>query len=109
MTGEAEGYDKPAAVETAAGRVCLHIGAEAVAIPEETNDARVKNVRKAESMRTTTAEPLAVPEKKMRSADGVVSVENEDGPANKTAATSRPSNWETLSKSQKGNWRKRNQ
>ena len=32
----------------------------------------------SESMGTTTAEPQAVPEKKMRSADGVVLVENED-------------------------------
>ena len=60
-----------------------------------------------ESMGTTTAEPQAVPEKKMRSADGVVSVENEAGPANETAATSRPSNWETFSPSQKRHWRKR--
>ena len=61
-----------------------------------------------ESMGTTTAEPQSVPEKKMRSADGVVSVENEAGPLTTvTAAKSRPSNWETLSPSQKRNWRKR--
>ena len=62
----------------------------------------------SESMGTTTAEPQAVPEKKMRSADGVVSVENEAGSANETAVISRPSNWETMSHSQKANWRKRN-
>jgi len=54
----------------------------------------------AESMGTTAAEPQAVPDKKMRSADGVVLVENEAGPANETAATSRPSNWATLTNSQ---------
>ena len=58
-------------------------------------------------MGTTAAEPQAVPEKKMRRADVVSLVENEAGPANETAATSRPSNWETLSPSQKRNWRKR--
>ncbi len=86
-------------METAAGRVCLHIGAESVVIPEETNDARVKNVRKAESMGTTTTEPLAVPGKKMR-ADGTLLVENETDLHNETAATSRPWNWNTFSRSQ---------
>jgi hypothetical protein len=62
----------------------------------------------SESMGTTTAEPQAVLEKKRRSADGVVLVENEAGPAHETAATPRPSNWETMSHSQKANWRKRN-
>ena len=61
-----------------------------------------------ESMGTTTAEPQAVPEKKIRSADGVASVENEAGPPTiVAAATSRPSNWETFSPSQKRHWRKR--
>jgi hypothetical protein len=63
----------------------------------------------AESMVTTAAEPQAVPDKKMRSADGVVSVENEAGPANETAATSRPSNWATMTNSQKSKWRKRHE
>ena len=50
------------------------------------------------------------PEKKMRSADGVASVESEAGPLTIVAAAkSHPSNWETLSPSQKRNWRKRNQ
>ena len=63
-----------------------------------------------EPMGTTTAEPQAVPEKKMRSADGVVSVENEAGPLmTVAAATPRPSNWETMSPNQKSHWRKRNQ
>ena len=62
----------------------------------------------SESMGTTTAEPQAVPEKKMRSADGVVLVANEAGsPTTVTAAKPRPSNWETLSPSQKRHWRKR--
>ena len=63
----------------------------------------------SESMGTTTAEPQAVPEKKMRRADDAVSVENEEGPTSAKAATSRPSNWETMSHSQKSHWRKRNQ
>ena len=64
----------------------------------------------SESMGTTTAEPQAVPEKKMRSADGVVLVENEEGPlTTAAAATSRPSNWETFSPSQKRHWRKRHE
>jgi hypothetical protein len=39
--------------------------------------ARVKNVRKIDSMEITVAEPLASPEKKMRRADGVPLVESE--------------------------------
>ena len=45
----------------------------------------------------------------MRRADGIFLVENEADPANETAATSRPSNWEAMSHSQKRNWRKRNE
>ena len=55
--------------EAVSGCVDLHIVADSVAHPEETNDARIKNVRKADSMGTITAEPLAVPEKKMRADD----------------------------------------
>ena len=61
-----------------------------------------------ESMGTTTAEPQTVPETKRRRADDVVLVENEAGPANEADALSRSLNWETLSKSQKAHWRKRN-
>ena len=50
-------------------------------------------VRKAESMGMTTVDPLEVPEKKMRRADGVLLVESEADSANETAATPRPSNW----------------
>ncbi len=60
-------------------------------------------------MGTTTAEPQAVPEKKRRRADGASSVESEVGPANETSATTRPSNWDDMSHSQKRNWRKRNE
>ena len=60
----------------------------------------------AESMGTTAAEPQAVPEKKMRRADGVFLVEDEAGPANVTAATSRPSNWDTFSPSRKAHFRR---
>ena len=63
-----------------------------------------------ESMGTTAAEPQAVPEKKMRRADGALSVESEaeSGPPT-VAAASRPSNWDTLSRSQKSKWRKRHE
>ena len=40
-------------------------------------------------MGTTTAEPQAVPEKKMRRADDAFSVENEEDPTSATTATSR--------------------
>ena len=61
-----------------------------------------------ESMGTTTAEPQAVPETKMKQVDGALLVENEAGPPMTVAAAiSRPSNWETFSPSQKRNWRKR--
>ena len=65
---------------------------------------------KTESMRTTTAEPQAVPEKKMRRADDAFSVENEADPPSKTAATSRPLDYTTnMTKSQKSKWRKRHE
>ena len=51
-------------------------------------------MRKTEALGTATAESLAAPEKKMR-AEGVLLVESEADPSNKTAATPRPSNWET--------------
>ena len=98
----------PAVTENVSGCAGLHIEAESVANPETMNDARLKKVRKAESMGTATAEPLAFPEKKMR-ADDALLVEIEAAPPNETAATSRPWNWDTLSKSQKGNWRKRHE
>ena len=75
----------------------------------ETYDARVKKGRKAESMGTTTAEPLAVLEKKIkRTEDDVLSTESEASPLKATAATPYPSNWATFTKSQKSHWRKRN-
>ena len=64
--------------EDVRGCVGLHIEADTAVHPEETNDARVKKVRKADSMGTITAEPLAVPEKKMkRTEDDVLSLESE--------------------------------
>jgi hypothetical protein len=63
--------------ETTGVEIDLHVGAE----PENDNkvmmSARVKNVRKVDSMEITVAEPLASPEKKMRRADGVPLVESE--------------------------------
>jgi hypothetical protein len=62
-------------------------------------------VRKAESMGTDAAESLAVPVKKMR-AECVLLVESETDPSNETAATPRPSNWGTMTRSQKAHWRR---
>ena len=60
-------------------------------------------------MGTTTAEPLAVPEKKMkRTEDGVFSAESEADPPNEMAATSRPLEYMSMTKSQKSMWRRRN-
>ena len=58
-------------------------------------------------MGTAAAESLAVPEEKMR-AEGALLVESEADPSNETAATPRPSNWETLTPSQKAHWRRWN-
>ena len=44
---------------------------------EATNDARPKEVRKAEATETATAEPLTFPETKMRRVDGAPLVESE--------------------------------
>ena len=71
--------------------------------------ARVKNVRKADSMETNVAETLAVPEKKMRQAEGELLGESEAGPLKETVATPRPSNWATLTPSQKSMWRRRHE
>ena len=92
---------------TAGVEIDLHVGAEPEADHKVMMSARVKNVRKADSMETTVAEPLAVPEKKMRRAERALLVESEAGPSNETAATPRPSNWATLTPSQKAHWRKR--
>ena len=89
------------------GCIDPHIGADSVADPEATNGARSKKGRKAESMGMATAELLEVPEKKMRRADGVLLVVSEAASANETAATPRPSNWATMTPSQKSMWRKR--
>ena len=63
--------------EDVSGCAGLHIEADSFANPEAANDARFKKVRKAESMGTTTAEPLAVPEKKRKRVDGAFSAESE--------------------------------
>ena len=64
--------------EDVRGCVGLHIEADSAVHPEETNDAGVKKVRKAESMETALAEPLVAPYKKMKRTDDVVlSVESE--------------------------------
>ena len=70
-------------------------------------------------MGTTTAELQAVPEKKMRSADGVASVENEEDPAYEIAATAlKPDRacaprdvseevWAKMTYKQRKHWRQR--
>ena len=91
--------------------VGLHIETDSAVHPEETNDARVKKVRKADSMGTITAEPLAVPEKKMkRTEDGVLSAESEtqgrlSDPQFEPMVT--PEDWKRMNKQQRKNWRAR--
>ena len=65
-----------AATEDVSGCVGIHIEADSVVDSEAPNDARLKKARKAEAMETATAEPQAFPEKKMRRADGVLTVES---------------------------------
>ena len=91
------------------GRLGLHIEADSIAYRATATvyGASFKKVRKAESMGIITAEPLEAPEKKMRRADGVLLVESEAGPSIETAATPRPLNWETMTKSRRAHWRKR--
>jgi len=98
-----------AVMEDVGGCVGLHIEADSVVNSEATNDARLKKARKAEAMETATAEPLATPETKMRRVDGALLVESETGSVNVAAAKSRPWNWDTFSRSQKRNWRKRHE
>jgi hypothetical protein len=89
------GFDVAVAItEDVSELIDLRIEIDSVANPEATSDTRFKKVRKAEAMETAAAKPLAVPEKKRR-VDGVFLVESEAGPSNETAATPRPSNWET--------------
>ena len=87
----------------------LALSAEPEADHKVMMSARVKNVRKVDSMETNVAEPLASPEKKMRRADGVLLGESAIGPSNETAATPRPSNRATMTNSQKSHWRRRNE
>ena len=69
-------FDVAAAItDDVSGCIDPHIETDSVANPEATNGTRFKKVRKAESLGTTTAESLEVPEKKMRRADGVFLVE----------------------------------
>ena len=96
-----------AITDDVSGCIDPYIEDVSVADPEATNGARSKKGRKAESMGMATAEPLEVPEKKMR-ADGVLLDESVAASANETAATPRPSNWETMTKSQKAHWRRWN-
>ena len=96
-----------AVTEDVRGCLGLHIEADSGVDPKATNDTRHKKVRKAEAMETATAEPQVVPEDKTRRVDGALLVESEAGPATKTAATSRPLNWVTMTNSQKSKWMKR--
>ena len=112
MTGEAEGTKTRGAAETSSEITHvpdpLHLTVDGEAREPISPATAVPAIWGIESMGTTTAEPQTVPEKKMRSADGVASVENEAGPPTIiAAATSRPSNWETFSPSQKRHWRRR--
>ena len=85
-----------------------HVGAEPEADHKVMMSTRVKNVRKADSMETIVNESLTSPEKKMRRAEGELLGESSSGSLSETAATPRPSNWDTMTKSHKSHWRKRN-
>jgi hypothetical protein len=99
--------DDLTAAEDVGGRLGLHIEADSIAYRATVYGASFKKVRKAESMGITTAEPLEVPEKKMRRADGELLVGSEAASANETATTPRPPSWDSFSKSQKANWRRK--
>ena len=57
---------------------------------------------------TATAETPAAPKTKKARADYSHSTNSEAATANVTAGTFRPSNWDTLTRSQKSMWRRRN-
>ena len=57
---------------------------------------------------TATTETPTAPETKRARADDALLAESEAGGENEMAVTPRPSNWDTLTKSQKSNWRRRN-
>jgi len=92
LKGGAGSGDELTAAEDVGGCLDPHVEADSVSYPETTNCVRLKWVRKAESMGT------AVPEEKMQ-AEGVLLGESAAGPSNETAATPRPSNWATMTKS----------
>jgi len=73
--------------ETAGVEIDLHVSAEPENDHKVMMSARVKNVRKVNSMEITVAEPLASPEKKMRRADGVPLVESEAETSARSAGT----------------------
>ena len=78
LKGRAGSVDELTAADDLGGCVGLQGKADNAAYPETIHDARLKKMRKAESMGTTTAEPHLVPETKMRRVDGTPSVESED-------------------------------
>ncbi len=72
------------------------------------HEAIVENPMAAQVEGTATTEMPTVPETKKARTDDAFSAESEAGTANVMAGTFRPSNWDTLTKSQKSNWRRRN-
>ena len=58
-------------------------------------------------MEAAIAEPLAFHENKMRRVDDAFLVESETGPPTVAALTSRPSNWDSLTPSQKANYKRK--
>jgi hypothetical protein len=70
--------------------------------------ASVENPMAVQVEGTATTETPTVPETKKARTDDAFSAESEAGTANVMAGTFRPSNWDTLTKSQKSMWRRRN-
>jgi hypothetical protein len=77
--------------------------------PKSVNhEATMENPMALQSEGTATVETPAAPKTKKARADYSHSTKSEAATANVTAGTSRPLNWDTLTRSQKSHWRKKN-
>jgi hypothetical protein len=72
------------------------------------HEAIVENQMTAQVEGTATTEMPTVPETKKARTDDAFSAESEAGDTNETAVIPRPSNWDTLTRSQKSHWRRKN-
>ncbi len=76
--------------------------------PKEISEEAWANMSRKQRNEWRTLHLKTVPETKKARTDNAFSAESEAGTANITAGTFRPSNWDTLTKSQKSMWRRRN-